>query len=178
MFCSVRYKTFDKVKNMSQIAETNAVADVLAGLVNETAYLFGRDLDATPDDLCSCNHDGKARSVLNIAAELIGFNHMVAAILRGETVAFPSQEDRETFAATISSKDLAKAGIEESVGAVNAAIQGIAPDDWMTKITAPWGMEVTKAHLCSWVALHTMYHDGQVNFLQVLNDDTAVHWMS
>ena len=162
---------------MSQVTETSAVAEVLTGLVQETAYLFGRDLDATSDELCACSHEGKSRSVLHIAAELIGFNHMVAAMLTGDAVAMPGQEEREAFAATKTSEEVATAGLEASVAAVTEAIHGVAADDWMTKIMAPWGMEVTKAHMCSWVALHTMYHDGQVNYLQVLNDDTAVHWM-
>jgi len=163
---------------MSEVLENNAVASVLTGLVQEAAYLCGRDIDASTDEMCACTQEGKCRSILAMTSEVIGFNHLIAGLLRGETMSFPTSEERDAFAASISSKELAKAGLEASTGAVVAAIEAIEPGDWMTKIMAPWGMEVTKAHLCSWSALHMMYHDGQINLLQILNGDNVVHWMS
>lgn len=163
---------------MSEVLENNAVASVLTGLVQETAYLCGRDIDASSEEMCNCTQDGKCRSVLAMTAEVIGFNHLVASLLRGETRGFPTPEERDAFAAKFTTKEAAKAGLETSVGDVCSAIEGVEASDWMTKITAPWGVEVTKAHLCSWSALHMMYHDGQINLIQILNGDHEVHWMS
>jgi hypothetical protein len=162
---------------MSQISESNAVAEVLVGLVNETAYLYGKDLDATPDDLCSGCDAEKGRSILAFTAETIGFNFLIASHIAGTPKSFPSEDERAEIAAKFGSKAAAKAGLEESVNALTAAIQSVEASDWMTKVTAPWGAEVTKAHLASWAALHTMYHDGQMNLIQVQNGDTEVHWM-
>ena len=102
---------------------------------------------------------------------------MVASVLKGESKELPSKEERDAFAASINTKEAAKAGLDASIGALTAAIQSVDGDGWLTKVMAPWGMEVTKAHMCSWAALHIMYHDGQLNFVQVLNGDTEVHWM-
>ena len=89
----------------------------------------------------------------------------------------PSPEEREAFTASINSKAAALAGLEASVSALTTAIQSVNSDDWATVVTAPWGMEATKSNICGWAALHTVYHDGQLNFIQVLNGDSAVHWM-
>ena len=162
---------------MSQIAEINAVADVLTGMIQETAHLYAKDIEATPDDVLAASQGGKARSILAFTAETIGFNYMIAGVLSGDTKPMPSAEEREAFTATINSKAAALAGLEASVGALTAAIQGVHSDDWTTVVMAPWGMEATKSNICGWAALHTVYHDGQVNLIQVLNGDSAVHWM-
>ena len=162
---------------MSQIAEKNAVADVLTGMIQETARLYGKDLEATPDDVLAASQNGKTRSILAFTAETIGFNYMVAGVLSGDNKPMPSAEEREAFTASINSKAAAIAGLESSVGALTAAIQGVNSNDWMTVVMAPWGMETTKSNICGWAALHTMYHDGQINIVQVLNGDTEVHWM-
>ena len=162
---------------MSQIAETSAVADVLTGLIQETAHLYAKDLEATPDDVLAASQDGKARSILAFTAETIGFNFMIAGVLTGDNKPMPSPEEREAFTASINSKAAALAGLEASVSALTTAIQSVNSDDWVTVVTAPWGMEATKSNICGWAALHTVYHDGQLNFIQVLNGDSAVHWM-
>ena len=113
-----------------------------------------------------------------MSAEVIGFNHMLATVLRGETASFPTPEERDAFAASVSSKAVAKSMLDASAADLCSAIEGLPAEDWMTKVMAPWGMEVTKANLCSWSALHMMYHDGQINLIQILNGDHEVHWMS
>ena len=156
----------------------NAVGSVLLGIVQETAYLCGRDIEASSDEIINCTQDGKCRNALSMMAEVIGFNYLVAKVLTGENASFPTPEERDAFAATINSKEAAKAGLDASVANLSAAIEGISNDDWMTKIMAPWGMEISKAHMCAWAALHMSYHDGQINLLQILNGDHEVHWMS
>ena len=166
-----------KVKNMSQIAEKNAVAEVLTGLIQESANLYCKDLEATPDEVLAASQDGKARSILAFTAETIGFNYMIASVLTGENKPMPTAEERESFSASINSKAAAIGGLQASVGALTAAIEMVDGGDWLTVVMAPWGMEATKANLCGWAAMHTTYHDGQVNLVQVLNGDTDVHWM-
>lgn len=163
---------------MSETTTTSNVAAVLAGIVMESAFLCGRDLEAVSDEVLNCTQEGKCRSALAMSAELIGFNYLVAGVLSGKGGSFPTPEERDAFAATITSKEIAKAKLDESAGAVCAAVGALTEEDLMTKITAPWGMEVTKAHLCAWSALHMMYHDGQMNLIQILNGDHEVHWMS
>ncbi len=161
-----------------EATQTNAVATLLSTLVMETAHLCSRDLQASPEGMIDCTQDGKCRNMLAMAAELIGFNNLVANVISGKGGSFPTPEERDAFAATINTQAAALAGIEASAGAVCAAIEGVDADDWSTKIMAPWGMEVTKAHMCAWSALHMAYHDGQINLIQILNGDHEVHWMS
>jgi hypothetical protein len=161
-----------------EATQTNAVASLLSGIVQEAAYLCTRDLEASSDEISSCTQDGKCRSMLAMAAELSMFNNLIASVLRGEGGSFPTPEERDALAAQLVTKAEVIGAMQESVGAVVSAIESIEENDWMTKITAPWGMEVTKAHLASWSALHMMYHDGQINLVQILNGDHEVHWMS
>ena len=162
---------------MSQLTQTNPVAEIFVAMVQETAHLFTKDLDATSEELLASSQDGKARSILAFTAEIVGFNHMVASVLKGEAAAMPSDEERAAFTASISNREAAKAAFEGSIGALTSAIRGVEEDDWMTTIMAPWGMEATKANLAGWGAIHTAYHDGQMNLIQLLNGDNAVHWM-
>jgi uncharacterized damage-inducible protein DinB len=105
--------------------------------------------------------------------ELTGFNLAIVRLLNGETITYAD------MAAPNPEADLAEARTNwsASVESVVGAISSIDEADWMTMITTPWGAQMTKANAAMWVTTHAMYHDGQINLIQVANGDSDVHWM-
>ena len=152
---------------------SNYVATILTTAVQESAHLLGKDLDATSAEVCTQTLNDKCRTVHSMVIELTGFNHAVVRLLNGETITYAD------MAAPNPDADLAEARTNwaASVDAVVEKISSISEDDWMTMISAPWGAQLTKANAAMWVVTHAMYHDGQINLIQVANGDTNVHWM-
>ena len=50
------------------------------------------------------------------------------------------------------------------------------PGDQGDKLVGVPGKENPAFDLVYFASLHTMYHDAQLNFIQSLNGDLAVHW--
>ncbi|OWU65709.1 MAG: hypothetical protein CBB60_003315 [Armatimonadetes bacterium Cent15-Ar3] len=152
---------------------SNNVATILTTAVQESAYLLNKDLDASSEELCAQSLNDKCRSILSMVIELTGFNLAVSKLLKGESVSYADMKAPNAEAGLTE----ARANLAASVATVCETIATISEDDWMTQVTAPWGAQITKAHAALWVSIHAMYHDGQINLIQVANGDTDVHWM-
>ena len=152
---------------------SNNVATILTSAIQESAYLLNKDLDASSEELCAQSLNDKCRSIHSMVIELTGFNLAVSRLLQGESISYADMKAPNPEAGLSE----ARANLAASVATVCETIASISEDDWMTQVTAPWGAQMTKAHAGIWVALHAMYHDGQINLIQVANGDTDVHWM-
>ncbi len=152
---------------------SNNIATILSTAIGESTYLINKDLDASSGELCCQELNGKCRTITSMINELTGFNLAFAKMLSGESVSFESMREMNPNAELAA----ARGNWNTSVQNVLAVVNSIAEDDWMTEVTAPWGAKLTKANAAMWVATHAMYHDGQINLIQVANGDTDVHWM-
>ena len=152
---------------------SNTVATILTSAVQESAYLLKKDLDASTEELCAHSLNDKCRTVLALIIEMTGFNLSISRMLKGETLTYADMQ------APSPNAELAEARVNLSASfeTVCETIATINEDDWMTQVTTPWGAQMTKAHAALWVSNHTMYHDGQINLIQVANGDTEVNWM-
>ena len=143
--------------------------DALKGLIDMTAYLYILDLKALPDGKFDSSPMGVARTPQDISTEVAGFNRLCCNMLADKP-----QEEGE--ASLYESVEEAEIGIRESAAALAAAVASMTPEALQTKVTAPWGQEMTKYDLAQMAALNTMYHDGQLNYFQALHGDGEMHW--
>lgn len=160
---------------MSNTAVKSVTGTAISTILAQTIGLTTLDINATDDSVFGAAQ-GDARSISSLVGEMAGFNNCVAATLTGDTSVDMGAAMQEA-AANCTDKASAIATLQASADAVQAAIEGIEDNDWLTDITAPWGMPTTKANLALWAAAHTCYHDGQINYVQVLNGDNEMHWM-
>lgn len=161
---------------MSTTVETNTTTATILQIVQQTTYFLTRDIQATPLEVAKSKTGECGRSTFDLVAEMATFNSAVAAALNGTPKDMRAEFAKTAeLAASFQTVEDAVNALQASVAEATAAIQATA--DWDTVIMAPWGMESTKANIASWVALHNAYHDGQINYVQVLNGDEAMHWM-
>ena len=160
---------------MSDTAVKSVTGIAISTILAQAIGLTTLDINATPDDVFTASQ-GDARSMSSLVGEIAGFNNCVAAALTGDNSVDMGAAMQEA-SGNCTDKSSAIATLQASADAVQQAIDSVEDSDWLTELTAPWGMPTTKANLALWAAAHTCYHDGQINYIQVLNGDNEVHWM-
>lgn len=135
-----------------------------------------RDLGHLSADKLGVSPGGAARSALLFTAEVASFNMLIAQLIRGESPALPSAEERAAYEATVTDHASAQGAVTASVDALVAAIEGADDTQLASEITAPWGSKIVLYRLAIIAVQHMAYHDGQINYIQTLFGDTEEHW--
>jgi hypothetical protein len=143
----------------------------------ETAKdFYVKDLEAMTDEQVLGSAGGSARKAVDFSYELGFINLQVAARLRGEEP--PKSPDGDEW--MVAPPELqTKSAITEYVGTACQAIIDAAkaiPEDEIGKLIGSPGRERPTYAQVNFAWMHTMYHDAQLNFIQSLGGDTAMHW--
>lgn len=153
------------------------VQPLLVGILQRWVAFFDKDLAHTTEEQAAAIPGGAARPALEFVAECGAFCGMVARIVNGEHVPYPDADQRKAYYATVTSKEKALAILHEGADALAATIGGLSDEDLMRDTMAPWGQPLKVVELLAIAVTHVAYHSGQLNYLQLLNGDTAVHWL-
>jgi hypothetical protein len=142
------------------------------------ANLLSSDLkaiSAAQQDACP---GGSARPALDVVAECAMVNGRVAHfILHGEAPPRPSSEEREALLASYDSQQKALAFLEGETAKLVGALDGLdAARLGETTDEIFFGRPMTLFQIAEMPAVHMMYHDGQLNYIQALHGDTEMHW--
>ena len=136
--------------------------------------LFRQDLEALPEEAFTQEMGGKARTVADIVYEVNLVNDDITANMRGEGCAewpegwIKAPEGCRTKQEVI-------AAFDASSQAVLAQVEAYSEHDIIAKVTTEHG-ETDRFERCRFMAMHTWYHSGQLNFIQTLLGDDAWHW--
>lgn len=149
------------------------VKELLSDVIGESAYLMKKDLEHMTDEQVADKPSEGSRSVLELVNECSGFMEGITAVVKGAD-AFPAPD--ESFVQP-SNKSEAIARLDGVVGNLIEAVMASDESHLATKITTPWGQELTRAKLAYWAASHNMYHDGQICYYQILKGDREMHWV-
>jgi uncharacterized damage-inducible protein DinB len=107
------------------------------------------------------------KSVNAILAECAASNFaMAAAISGGQTRELEKELDFQSL----------KDKVMESAQAVCDAIDSLSDEDLEGETQMPWGAMFPTAEAIFLPASHMNYHDGQINYIQLLLGDTKFHW--
>ena len=136
-------------------------------LVNDLKALTGEQSNACPG--------GCARPALSIVAECAAVNGMMAKILTGEEYVRPAPEERDRFLASFDTPEKALTFLNTSTDTLIAAIEGFDADRF-GETTDQIGRAMTYFDIAELPAMHMSYHDGQLNYIQALSGDAAIHW--
>jgi len=143
----------------------------------EQAFSFyARDMEALSEAQILDSAGGVARKPVDFTYEVALINRRVAARLRGEEPApWPGGEG---FLCA-PSEYLTKVAICEFMNSACAELLGAAkaiPEAEGDRLVGPPGKEEPAYGMVNFASMHTMYHDAQLNFIQSLAGDGAMHW--
>lgn len=147
----------------------------LDGLEQATRFYI-RDLEALTEETILHSAGGAARSVVDFTYEVALINRRIAArFCREEPPPLPEGDEWAVAPLELRSK----AAIEEyAKGAFSdliAAVKTVPMDEWDRPVGAA-GKEEPAFAMANFAAMHTMYHDAQLNFVQAINGDLGMHW--
>lgn len=144
--------------SIREIAKT-ATMDVAETLCKDASYIPEEMLDWQPMDY------GKSANM--ILSECARANYDMAAAIGGSKASeLPKDLDFRAL----------KDHVMDSAKAVCDAIDALSDEDLEGDIQMPWGgiFPATQAILLP--TSHMTYHDGQINYIQLLLGDTKFHW--
>ena len=135
--------------------------------------LFVKDIEALEESqLEGCN--GSARKPIDFAYEVGILNQHIARRVLSEPSSLPN-EGWIVAPPEFRSKAAVTALLRESAETLLAATRTLGEDGGDRTVPTSEG-ETPVFDLVYFAAMHTMYHDGQLNYVQAIAGDLAVHW--
>ena len=141
------------IRNMAKDATMQAAET----LCKDTSYIPDEMLDWSPMDF--------GKSANTILAECAKVNLSIADAIRG---AVPRQAELDFQSL--------KSCVVDSAKEVCNAIDSLSDSDLEGDMQMPWGMIFPTTQAILLPVSHMTYHDGQINYIQLLLGDTKFHW--
>lgn len=129
-------------------------------------------LKYTPDDKLDWVPMGKAKTPWEIAVECAMVYRGVVSLIEGGSIDAPARELNPDDHAT--REGLLKL-LDESLCELVSAAEGLTEEQLGETRQAPWGQD-TVGGLLGKAQFHTIWHLGQLNYVQSLWGDTEMHW--
>ncbi|MEQ1821278.1 MAG: DinB family protein [Fimbriimonadaceae bacterium] len=151
---------------------------IIAGWTHAMTDMYCKDLKAMTDEQFVCAQPGKARSASALTADALSMAIYATNLLTDPSTEFQMEADMNRLVGEMTTIEEAVRVVSETGAALSQAI-GSASDEKLAEImTPPWGGPSMPMFLFVNIAAnHLWYHDGQINFIQAMNGDEAVHWM-
>lgn len=162
---------------MSQVATSVDHKAFLSGWVQNLAGMYCADIKAIPNEKLGTSPGGCARTPQQFSAEVVGLCKWTAAKLRGEEPVQRTEDEMQAFGTTMNSQDAICGAINAASTEFSEALMACPDDRLNSTVTPPWQMDAPLYMIALITANHIWYHDGQLNYLQALNGDEAIHWM-
>ena len=134
-----------------------------------------KDASYIPEENLGYCAAGCAKTAAQILREIAGSNQAIAAAIKGEEPG----EAAEKLAKRIeeaSSLDALSQLVRESANAVCDAIDSHSEADLGNLIRMPWEAMFPLGQAIFLPVSHMTYHDGQINYIQLLLGDSKFHW--
>jgi uncharacterized damage-inducible protein DinB len=149
---------------------------LLSGL-QENSNMYISDLAAIPADQVAKSPGGVARSAADFTYEIIVINDRIMKRMDGEDPGpWPFTNGYAVAPEELHGKDALLAAINRSLEELLARLTAMDEDEFSRPITMTDGTERPLHELLQFLPMHLAYHDGQLNYIQALNGDGAVHW--
>ena len=142
--------------------------------VTDAGNFYRKDLDALSDEAILGSPGGEARSPIDFTYEVAMINRRIAARLRGEDV--PPMPEIEGW--MVAPPEWRAGGKAKTVAEFDASMKDVIDaigDDVSRPLVTP-ARTTTAFEVALFCGLHVMYHDAQLNYVQALNGDSAMHW--
>ena len=152
------------------------VKESLIGLTLQAKEFLTKDLKAIPADKQNTVFGGCSRSALNMVAECAGNCDVMSKILTGTSIETSSPEVRAVFFGSFDTQEKVLAFLDEKVASLVEVIKNLDEDTLGDDCPDfPFG-KMNRFGIAQLPGVHMMYHDGQLNYIHTLLNDSAVHW--
>lgn len=150
-----------------------------AALKNFTSAheILVKDINALPEEAMTKNWGGKSRTVADIIYEIVQVNAHLGATIRGDDPG-PWPFEMGTWI-TAPADGQSKEAIVASLTAINekliADIERFSEEEMAADVTTEHST-APRVDRYRFLAMHMMYHSGQLNFMQAMLGDDGWHW--
>ena len=152
------------------------VKSVVATKLEGAGKHYASDLAAMSHESLEATPGGQARAPYDFTYEVVVVNDRMATLLRGEK---PSAWPFEGWAVAPDDFRTPKRAIAEIERSITAAIEAwsaLSDDELGREITTSSGSTMTPLDIALMCVQHMGYHDAQLNYVQAMRGDLAVHW--
>ncbi|HLO98381.1 MAG TPA: hypothetical protein VK171_07295, partial [Fimbriimonas sp.] len=130
------------------------------------------DINAIPDDKWTSTFGGVSTSAMDAARDAVNLLLWATETIKGGTGA-----SMEGLSVDCSTKANAVAALASAGEGFCAALAAASDETLNTIATPPWQMPAPIFMLAQIAVSHVWYHDGQLNYIQMLLGDEKVHWL-
>jgi len=149
---------------------------ILGGLT-QAKDMFLKDIGYIPADKLDVSPMAQAKTPKAMTVECAALFRGLTSVVGGADFKRPTPEDRAAYLAKFKTTDEAKAEFAAAADGLLAAVAAMDVAAMDREVTAPWGAQVPLGTMLFLAINHTSYHDGQLNYIQMLYGDNAFHWM-
>ncbi len=143
----------------------------------EGAYqMLLKDLRAIPEEKAGQAWGGCSRAPLRFVAECAMLNGVLAAYIETGVFRRPSREEALAQQESFPSIEPLAAFLQQQTELLLKAIDGVDPDTLWEEGNEPFGRPMSRFQAIGLAATHMNYHDGQLNYVQAMLGDPAIHW--
>ena len=158
---------------MNNNSEINAF--VTTSIERFSTY-FTKDLLAISEENATKESEGGLTSPIHLVGHCAGLYIGITALLKTGSMPQFSDEDRAAFLAKITNREEAVKAFDSAKAELLKAVEEFPSDNWHEPVEGFFGP--TKLAAASFAFVHTMYHDGQLNHLHLIDGDKQMHWFS
>lgn len=150
--------------------------DEVCGRIAFARRTFQADIAALPDERLAEGCGGKSRCAYDFAFELSGMYRGLAALLSAGSGEIPAPQGWLRAPEAFQTRSTATQAFDEALDEFLAALRGYRGDILSDEFASPVG-SFTPLAMANLVVWHTMYHSGQINYIQTIDGDEAFHWI-
>jgi hypothetical protein len=144
--------------------------------MTQAAEFYAKDLASMSDEQILGAAGGAARKPVDFTYEVALINRRIAARLRGvEPPPTPEGDAFWTAPPELNSKTAISQYMASACQELIDAAKALPDSEWDKPVGAP-GREEPAYAMVNFASMHAMYHDAQLNFIQSLCGDVAMHW--
>jgi hypothetical protein len=159
--------------------ETTAIGIDARGYLSDwlemVSGMMVSDIKAIPDEKWTEPFGGCTRASNSLLADTVTFlNWTEAAMKEKESDAYDHMKE---LAETFADKQLAIDSFIKAVADFKATLAAASDETLNKAVKAPWQAPTPIFMLATIAVNHIWYHDGQLNYVQCILGDGAVHWM-
>jgi len=137
--------------------------------------IFRTDLEAIPEDAFGKKFGPSTRTIEDIVYEVNLVNDHTGMTMRGEKPFDWPEGDWILAPADFKGKEVVIAAFDKSCKRILETVESFTPEQ-MEETTQTEDGETTRFQGCQFLKLHAWYHSGQLNYIQTLLGDGALHW--
>lgn len=143
--------------------------EIAKGSTMEVAQRLCKDASYIQEEMLGWRPMDHGKSAVQILSECARVNFAIANAIKGVEPGAPAEEQMDFD----SLKGCVIASAEAVCSAIDTLSESTMGDDM---VQMPWGTTYSALEASLLPASHMSYHDGQINYIQVLLGDTKFHW--